>query len=157
MSMRGNCKCNNIEVVWHTVDYSIVPRACQCEYCLAKGAAYVCKSGTAVEVRVHKERLHRIIMHGSRNARFHECTNCGDVVFVTADIDGEVYGVLNALCMKNVLGFAAAVKMDFAGQTAEQKRDRWRQHWCHPVTITSPGGEIFTAPLSEMSGTKERS
>ena len=155
MSMRGSCRCNNITVLWHTVDYSVVPRACQCEYCLAKGAAYVCKSGTAVEVLVHKERLHRVIEHGSGSARFHECANCGDVVFVTADIEGEIYGVLNALCMKNTLGFPAPVKTDFRGHSAEQKRERWRQNWCHPVTIKNPGGELLAAPQSGTAGTRE--
>lgn len=155
MSMRGNCKCNNIEVVWRTVDFSLVPRACQCEYCLAKGAAYVGKSGTAVEVLVHKERLHRVIEHGSGSARFHECANCGDVVFVTADIDGEVYGVLNALCMKNTLGFPSQVKTDFRGYSAEQKRERWRQNWCYPVTIIHSRSEMPAAPQSVTSGTRE--
>ena len=92
------------------------------------------KSGTAVDVAVHKERHHRIIMHGSRIARFHECVNCGDVVLVTAEIDGTNYGVLNAMCMNNKLGFPAAVQAYLSGQTAEQKRDRWRQNWCYPVT-----------------------
>ena len=132
--MRGNCRCNNIQIVWHTVDYSVVPRACQCEYCLTKGAEYVSKSGTAVDVVVHKERHHRIIMHGSRIARFHECANCGDVVLVTAEIDGTNYGVLNAMCMKNKLGFPAPVQAYLSDRTAEQKRDRWRQNWCYPVT-----------------------
>ena len=150
MSMRGSCSCNNIQLVWHTVDYSVVPRACQCEYCLAKQAAYVSKSGTAVNVLVHKECLHREIEHGSRNARFHECANCGDVVLVTAEIDGIMYGALNARCMKNALGFPAAAKTDFFGHTAEQKRDRWHQNWCHSVTITSPGREVLTAPMTGM-------
>ena len=141
--MRGSCSCKNIEVVWHTVDLSVVPRACQCEYCLAKGAAYVSKSGTAVEVRVHNERLHRIITHGSRSARFHECGSCADVVFVTANIDGELYGALNAHCMKNKLGFPVSMPLDFSGQSAAQKWQRWRENWCHPVTITSPGDEVL--------------
>jgi hypothetical protein len=141
MSMRGSCSCNNIQVVWHTVDYSGVPRACQCEYCLAKGAAYVSKSGTSVDVLVHKESQHRITVHGSGNARFHECSGCGDLVFVTATIDGTSYGVLNAMCMKNKLGFPAAVMADVSGQTAAQKRDRWRQNWCYPLSI-SPGSEV---------------
>ena len=155
MSLRGSCRCNNIEVLWHTVDYSIVPRACQCEYCLAKGAAYVCKSGTAVEVCIHKEQLHRISTHGSKTARFHECGHCGDVVFVTADIDGDFYGVLNALCMKNTLGFPAPVKTDFRGHSAEQKRERWRQNWCYPVAIIRSRSEMPAAPQSVTSGTRE--
>ncbi len=156
MSLRGSCRCNNIQVLWHTVDYSVVPRACQCEYCLAKGAAYVCKSGTAVDVRIHKEQLHRISTHGSKTARFHECGNCGVLVFVSAQIDGDTYGVLNAGCIKNSIGFAAPVKMDFSEQTAEQKRDRWRQNWCYPVTVSSRVCEVPAATLPGGTDAKEQ-
>jgi hypothetical protein len=134
--MRGSCSCNNIKVLWHTVDYSVVPRACQCEYCRAQGAAYVSKSGTAVEVSIHKAGLHRIVTHGSGVARFHECGNCGELVFVTTDIDGEIYGALNATCLENKLGFSTQVKADYSDDTAAQKQERWRQNWCHPVRIT---------------------
>jgi hypothetical protein len=134
--MRGRCSCNNIEVLWHTVDYSVVPRACQCDYCLAKNAAYVSKSGTTVEVFIHKRDQHRITTQGSGVARFHECGNCGELVLVTADIDGEIYGALNATCLSNKLGFSPPVLVDYTGDTAVRKRERWRQHWCHPVRIT---------------------
>jgi|GEM_PF-5774064 len=95
-------------------------------------------------------------MHGSRSARFHECGSCGQVVFVTADIGGEVYGALNALCMKNKLGFPPALSTNYFSATAGQKRDRWRQNWCHPVTITIPGSETLTVPLPATSGSRER-
>lgn len=141
MSMHGHCRCNNIQLVWRTMDYSVVPRACQCSYCLAKGAAYVSKSGTTVEVRIHNKRLHAIITHGSQLAEFHECGACADLVLVTAHIDGESYGALNARCMDNKPGFAAAVAIDCSGHTAEQKRLRWRQNWCSPVRIQFLGSE----------------
>lgn len=134
--MRGGCRCHNFEVVWHTVDYSVVPRACQCEYCLGKGAAYVSKSGTAVKVVVHKAQLHRIVTHGSGSARFHECSSCGDVVLVTAQLGKDYFGALNALCMNNTLGFPPAMHTNYANDTTEVKRERWRQNWCHPVVIT---------------------
>lgn len=81
------------------------------------------------------------VVHGSKGARFHECANCGDVILATAEIDGIIYGALNARCMNNDAGFPAAVKTDFSGDTAAQKRDRWRQNWCYPVSI-SPGSEV---------------
>ena len=140
MSMRGSCSCNNIQVTWKTRDYSLVPRACQCDFCLPRKAAWVSKSGTAVEVIVRKENLHRIARHGSNNARFHECSHCGEVVLAAAEIDGELYGVLNAKRMNNPQGFSDSVRTDFSGQSAEEKRRRWRLNWCCPVSITGPYG-----------------
>lgn len=139
MSMHGGCRCNNIQVTWHTVDYSVVPRACQCEYCRGKGAAYVSKSGTLVETRIHDQSQHRVTTQGSNSAEFHECGACDDVVLVTASLDGDIYGALNAQCLHNRLGFAAAVAMDYAGQSAQQKQQRWRQNWCSPIRITYLG------------------
>jgi hypothetical protein len=137
MSITGGCNCNNIEITWHTVDYSLVPRACQCDYCSSKAAAYVTKSGTRFDVLIRKEKLHKEVQHGSNSAIFHECTNCGQVIFVTSKIDGELYGALNANHLINKLGFSASTKSNFSDQKAEQKRERWRQNWCHPVLITS--------------------
>jgi len=143
MSMHGSCRCGNFAVCWHTVDFSVVPRACQCDYCGSKGAAYVSKTRTAIELRIRNASLHRIIRHGSQHARFHECAGCGEIVLVTAELDGEMYGALNANCLRNKLGFANATAIDYAGQTAVQKQQRWRQNWCSPVRIsygsTGPG------------------
>jgi hypothetical protein len=141
LSITGGCRCNNLRVTWHTKDYSGVPRACVCDYCRARGAAYVSKSGTAVEVRIHNKRRHAIVTHGSHSAEFHECGACGDLVVVTAQIDGETYGALNARCLDNKHGFAAAVAIDYSGHTTEQKRLRWRQNWCSPVRTQFLGSE----------------
>lgn len=140
MRMHGSCRCKNIELHWRTVDFSVVPRACQCDYCRSHGAAYVSKAGTPVDVRIRDAGLHRIVRHGSNSAEFHECINCGELILVTATIDGEVYGALNARCLDNRLGFANATDVDYSGDTAAQKQARWRQNWCAPVLISyNPG------------------
>ena len=134
--MHGSCRCRNFEVIWQIVDFSLVPRACQCTYCVSKSAAYVSKSGTKFEVTIHNETLHRVVQHGSNSAFFHECAHCNELVFVTAEIEDELYGVLNAYCLQNKLGFATPVETVFDTQTAAQKRQRWRLNWCHPVVVT---------------------
>jgi hypothetical protein len=139
MSITGGCDCNNIEINWNTVDYSLVPRACQCDYCSSKSAAYVTKPGTGFDVSIRRKKLHKKVQHGSKNAIFHECANCDQVIFVTSEIDGELYGALNANHLINKLSFSAPVKLNFSSQTAEQKRERWRKNWCRPILITSLG------------------
>ena len=145
MSIRGGCKCNNIQILWHTVDRSLVPRECQCPYCLSKIISYVSKSGTRVEVSIHNESLHNVYQQGTKSATFHECGNCDDLVFVTAEIDGELYCSLNSNCINNPFGFSDSVKMELHNQTAAEKKSRWRQNWCHLVLITSQGsGDALT-------------
>lgn len=97
------------------------------------------KSGTLVDVRIHNEKQHRIVTHGSGRALFHECGNCQELALVTAEIQGETYGALNANCLVNKLGFSASIETLFSEQTAEQKLQRWHQNWCHPVVIVAVG------------------
>lgn len=134
--MRGRCACGNIQVRWHTIDYSVVPRACQCAYCQDKGAAYVSKSATRVDVNVAKRQLLTTFRHGSNMALFHECTNCGDLVFASVEIDGIGYAALNAHCMANPLGFGAAITRDFSSDSIADKLDRWQGNWCYPLTVS---------------------
>lgn len=135
MSISGGCDCNNIRVNWQVVDRSLVPRACQCDYCLSMSAAYVAKAGTRFEAFILNEKFHRKVQHGSNSAVFHECSNCSQILFVTAEMENELYGALNANHLNNKFGFKVSVKASFSSQTAEDKRDRWRQNWCCPVLI----------------------
>jgi len=57
------------------------------------------------------------------------------VVFVTAEIDGDIYGALNANQSDDQSAVLAPVKMNFSSQSAEEKRQRWRQNGCRPVLI----------------------
>lgn len=147
MSISGSCGCKNIEVTWHTVDLSSVPRACQCDYCSSKAAKYVTKSGTRFDVLIRNKKLLKEVQHGSKSAVFHECANCGQLVFVTAEIDDQLYGALNANCLNNKLGFSDSVQANFSSQTREEKRERWRENWCYPVRITRQGSRDGLPPL----------
>jgi len=122
MSLYGGCDCKNIEIVWHIADQELVPRACQCEYWQSKSAAYVSQPNSSIEVTVRHSVLHRQIQHGSNSAVFHECSNCEEVVFVTAEIDGDLYGALNANQFDDQSAVLAPVKMNFSSQSGEETR-----------------------------------
>jgi hypothetical protein len=140
MSMRGSCRCKNISVSWRNRDLSLVPRACLCGYCSAKGAAYVSKSGTAVDALIRKGQFHVVREHGSRQAAFHECSYCGDVVIVTVQIEGILYCALNVLCLEDWRRFPQPVAVNFSDHTPEEKLRRWRQNWCYPVHMAGEKG-----------------
>ncbi len=142
--MRGSCRCKNVSVAWKNSDFSLVPRSCLCEYCAAKGAAYVSKSGTGVEVLIRNAEFHIERAHGSRQATFHECSYCGDVVIVTALLEDTLYAALNVVCLDKWQRFPQPACVNFSDHTPEEKLQRWRQNWCYPVHIT--GG--CTAPAS---------
>lgn len=130
MTMIGSCQCNNIKLTWNVIDFTMTPRACQCDYCLSKKAAYVSKPGSLVEVEVNDKSLLRTVKHGSKTAIFHECASCGELVFVTVVLDGEIYGVVNSNNLVNKFGFAEPVSMSFEGQSKQEKESRWKSNWC---------------------------
>ena len=134
--MYGSCDCKNIEIHWQIVDLSLVPRACQCSYCAPKDIAYVSKHHSKFEVTIHSLDNYREEQQGSNLATFHECTNCYQIVFVTADIDGTLHGALNADTMENRLTFSEPVKTNPSSLNREEKLERWRQNWCSPVLVT---------------------
>jgi hypothetical protein len=101
--------------------------------------AYVSKSGSRVEVRIHNEALYKQVLQGGGSAIFHECGSCRDVVIVTVEIAGEIFGALNANCIANKFGFPTAIETDFSSQTVAQKKERWRQNWCCPVRVNIQG------------------
>jgi hypothetical protein len=135
MVLQGSCCCGNITLSWDANATLLVPRACQCSYCVSRQAAWVGQTGTSFHVTIHRPEHHRIITQGSRTARFHECTSCNTVVFATALLEREHYGILNAHCLQQYPDLAAPVQTDFSTQDPERKRSRWRRNWCHPVAI----------------------
>ena len=137
MVMQGSCGCKNITVLWRNVDYSLVPRQCQCEHCAVMDAAYVSKSGTFFSVKIIRESLHRINRHGTRQAEFHECANCNQLVFVTVNISDQVYGALNVNCLGNAGRFPAPIAVEFREQSADSRRERWAQNWCYFVNMAA--------------------
>jgi len=71
--------------------------------------------------------IYKKIQHGSNNAVFHECSNCNQVIFVTAEINGELYGAINANHLNNNRGFLTSVEIGVSSQAAIQKKERWRK------------------------------
>ena len=139
MSISGGCSCGNIEFEWDVPECTCVPRACQCEYCLEKGAAYVTEPGSQLTVTVRDSDAHSISQHGAKIAQFHECSSCLQIVFVTVEISGSTYGAINAKALHNREGLEASVRLNFSIQSPQEKVSRWRKNWCHPVLITSQG------------------
>lgn len=135
MSIRGSCACGNIRLSWDVVECACVPRACQCDYCLPRSAAYVTKANTRVEVAIADASSHRVAQHGANLADFHECAACGDVVIATVCIDGTRYGAINSGILSGV-ELPHAVAKNFSSQSAEKKLQRWRETWCSPVLIS---------------------
>ena len=135
--MYGCCPCKNIEIHWQLVDLSLVPRACQCSYCLSRHSACVSKAGTHFSVTIHNEAYHRVRTNGFETAQFHECSVCDRLVFVTSEIEKVLYGAISVYCLHNKQGFAEPVNVSFAGESLTERLARRQQNWCRAEIMNS--------------------
>ena len=118
---------------WLASDFSPIPRACQCNYCKSINASYVSQSGTKIQITIHNEDKHKIVMHGTNTAAFHVCVNCDKLTIASSSIEGTVYGVINSECLENKDRLKEPQIFSYEGETLEQRLKRRKKNWCSPV------------------------
>jgi len=133
--VHGSCHCANIRVQARLSrelhDYQ--PRACDCGFCQRHGAAYISDAAgsLAIEWRDEPGRYR----HGSRNAEFLFCRQCGVLVGVTHEADGRTFAALNIRALDSELGFAATAPASPQQLPPEQRIERWKKLWFADVVL----------------------
>jgi hypothetical protein len=133
----GTCHCNQIELQLRLPkalnEYS--PRACDCDYCMQQDAMYVSDPLGTLDI-VSTISLARV-KQGSMQAEFLNCVNCEQLVAVVSNIDGLTKGAVNAECLHDSQLLKAPTAVNPQTLNAEQKRERWSQHWSS-VSLSEP-------------------
>lgn len=141
--MEGRCHCGNITLNWQPELPLAAPRACQCDYCRQRQAAYVSDSRTGFLVYIQHRDRHKIVTHGTQTAEFHECSACDRLVFVSSLIEDEHYGVINIRCLKaEDIGEKScdpAVVVSFADEELAARLARRKNNWCTPIRLIYAG------------------
>lgn len=107
-------------------------RKCACAYCCRLQAEYVSHPDSTFSYHIANPENHTIIRHGHSTAEFHECDNCG-LAFVTSLIDGQLYGILNAIVM-GVEGWESEPNPnDYSAESVAQRLQRRKQRWSKVV------------------------
>ncbi|TNE44709.1 MAG: hypothetical protein EP343_29035 [Deltaproteobacteria bacterium] len=141
MSIQGQCHCRNIsyQLEWpHNLD--VIPcRACSCSFCTVHGASYTShpKASLSVGIRVAEE--HSIYRFGTETADFHVCSRCGCVPFVTCEIDGQVYAVVNTKTFGSIENYPLEESTaDFGNEDVSVRLARRKKFWIPNVSIDIP-------------------
>ena len=137
--LEGGCHCGAITLAFSTalVPTSTAPRACDCSFCRAHGAAWVSDAAAQLVVQVHRPDRLRRYCQGSRAARFLLCGDCGVLVAVTFEDDERLYAAVNARCLDTREAFAAVIAASPQALSPEEKTTRWRQLWIADVQVPS--------------------
>lgn len=139
--MLGSCRCKNLRVNWQIKDFSLIPKACGCNYCVSKNAAYVAKPGSKFTLSVQHANQYRAHANGrpspdgEPSAVFHECLFCEELVAVTCTIDEVSYGIINVNALDQRERFPETKSYSFVDQALPVRLEHRKNNWSYPVSI----------------------
>lgn len=135
--LTGGCHCGNIQVDLELTRAPAAynPRACDCDFCTRHSAAYVSDPKGSLVIRIKDEGRVGKYRQGAGIAGFLICTNCGVLVGVTYETEGQVYGAVNARAIQGGEGFGPEQPVSPKTLSADAKMRRWQDVWFHDVSI----------------------
>lgn len=136
----GGCHCGALTLAFSTrlVPAATAPRACDCSFCRAHGAAWLSDTDAQLVVRVQRPDRLRRYRQGSEAAQFLLCGDCGVLVAVVFEEGDQRHAAVNAGCLGARDGFAPPVPASPQRLAPEEKAARWRQLWIRDVRVDSP-------------------
>lgn len=142
MKIEGRCHCGNVTYVFHWPgDESVIPvRSCGCTFCVKHGGTYTSHRDAKLVAVIRDEASVSKYRFGTNTADFFVCSRCGTVPFVTSEIHGRIFAVVNVNTFEGVdRTILKQSATDFDGEDTESRLDRRRRTWIPNVAIETPG------------------
>ena len=137
-SYQGRCHCGDITLAFdtHRPIAELGSQTCSCAYCRRRGAAYTSDPDGKVRVRVRQGGDLVRYRFGTEHADFISCARCGNYLgaFAETGEGGRMVVSLANFELKN--GPPSTSSMDYDGETAGIRLDRWLARWT-PAKINS--------------------
>lgn len=132
MKVEGQCHCGdlrvNVELTQAPENYA--PRACDCDFCVKHGAAYI--SDPAGRLQVVGENL-KGYRQGSARAEFILCGRCGVLVGALYEDAAGLYAAANSQVLN--ARFAPKIEVSPRQLSPEEKVGRWKSVWFAHVEL----------------------
>jgi hypothetical protein len=138
MQIDGRCHCGNIvlQLDWEGDPPAIPARACGCSFCVKHAGVWTSSPKSRLDVTYADERLVSTYAFGTRTAKFHLCTRCGVVPFVTSEVAGHVYAVANVNALENIdPSWLTRTAANFDGEDVDARLARRARNWIADVRI----------------------
>ena len=133
----GGCRCGavSLQVELSREPGSCHPRACDCDFCREREAAYVSDPAGRLRMRVRSPADVRIERQGSLQAEFLSCQACGTLLVVRWQDGDRAYGAVNARALADRAAFGAEQPASPKQLGAGQKTERWKALWFADVGL----------------------
>ena len=138
MILSGACHCGQVEVAFETaMSVADLPlRACGCSFCFKHGGVWTSNPKARLDIVIRDRSLVSKYAFGTRTATFHVCVRCGAVPFVTCEMDGRVYAVVNVNTLENVEpAWLDRASASFEGEDLASRLARRKRNWIAEVRI----------------------
>ena len=138
MLITGKCHCGNIgiELDWDDDTPRVPARACGCTFCVKHGGVWTSNPKARLDIVIRDRSLVSKYAFGTRTATFHVCVRCGAVPFVTCEMDGRVYAVVNVNTLENVdPAWLDRASASFEGEDLASRLARRKRNWIAEVRI----------------------
>lgn len=136
MELKGFCHCKNIKLTLNTQKSkeSFVPRRCDCSYCEQSGAEYISDPDGSLLISTEDEADLGRYRFDTKTAEFLFCRNCGIMVCVVSEIDGNAYAVVNHKILEDFPAKAhSSETVSYGGELLEDRLKRRAKNWISNV------------------------
>ena len=133
----AQCHCGNISAdAWFQQPVSnYIPRACDCDFCVKHGAAYISDPQGRLAVRIANQADTSVYKQGSGLVDLLICSVCGVLVAVTYECKGRLIGGLNSRTLQNRDHLQPPCAASPKLLPDDEKISRWETIWFPEVTI----------------------
>lgn len=136
----GGCHCGNIryELSGDVPVAEWAARFCGCGFCTRHRGLYASHPGASMVVTLIEPAEVGRYRFATASADFCFCRHCGVLVYLTSEIDGKLYGLVNMNTLdRRPREFSQAPVMSYEGEDQDARLERRRQNWIARVEITA--------------------
>ena len=136
-TQQASCHCGNISVdaILTRELSSYIPRACDCDFCVKNGAAYISDPEGEIDITIRNSGEVTWYRQGANLVRLLICRNCGVMVAVTYTDNANLYAGLNSKTLVNRDSLAPSQVASPRTLSSPEKIKRWKEIWFPLVTI----------------------
>ncbi|MET0225202.1 MAG: hypothetical protein ABW187_02055 [Dokdonella sp.] len=148
MLIRGGCHCGNIAfaLTWEPDPATIPARACTCSFCSKHGGVWTSNPHGALRIALENDALVSRYAFGTETARFHLCTRCGVVPFVTSHIEDRLYAVVSVNALEGIdAALLDRAPSNVEGEDKDVRLARRRRNWIGDVAFVERGSASLHA------------
>lgn len=136
MHIEGGCHCGGIRYAldWPGEAKDLRARACGCTFCVKHGGVWTSHPAAQLSASIPDPASVSKYRFGTKSAEFHVCTRCGAVPFVTSEIDGRLYAVVNVNTFETIEPASVArAPASFEGEGTGDRLERRKRNWIASV------------------------